>query len=218
MIIQTIGSVYPLPLRIDKPNITPGRYNFKAASEDNISFVYLRDDVNPLPHTHIYGGQDQGYIQKEIPLTELAHAIVQDFLVSCMYARADAHPGLFHVSGEFSLDSAENREVLKRTIVAQDGYFREVIKEADRTWAQLPDPTQIDELHRMAAKYHGVTREWSIEPGLSTKACEGCGTVVRSFAVICPQCSWILRPDQFDPSKFAMSRRPSKQKAQDITR
>lgn len=203
MILRTVVSIYPLETKISKPNIVPSMFKFPASSEENRSYYKFTDEEKAQPYTHVYGGSDTGWIRRDIPVKKVAESVVNDFIGSCMYVDSGCHPGFFHVQGDFSLDVPEHKEALSKAIQAQDAYFRAVVRVADSLWAQLPDPMQIGDLHRTAAKYHGVTREWSVEPGLTTKTCPGCGSVVRSFAVICPTCSFILRPDKFDPANFA---------------
>jgi hypothetical protein len=78
---------------------------------------------------------------------------------------------------------------------------------ADDDWKRTRQHKFISNLARVAAKVLKQEREWSITPQeVGQINCPSCNSFVSSKAVVCGNCNYILKTEEFDPSRYAAAR------------
>jgi hypothetical protein len=94
----------------------------------------------------------------------------------------------------------------------RDAWYHQLIAEADEMWARGHSYREISDMHRRAAKFMKLDREWAYVPERSVD-CPACGEKVRAGVALCRHCGATLdaeRAAKFFPNgprdKFAHTR------------
>ena len=196
-----IVSLYPFKLDIEKNSIEPSRWIIPKGSKESPAVVPVADGKYQY-----YVDSDRGYQEMLLPAAQIAESVVKDFLVSCLHAGPDSHPGLFWVPEPFNPET--HLEQAKKALDAQEKYFKNLIRIADSDWSRAPNPSMIGEIQKVAARYFGLKREWALEPGEDTRMCPMCSVTVKSFAVVCPQCRYVLQPKKYERMRDRVASEP----------
>lgn len=129
-----------------------------------------------------------------ISAREIAADIIQDL----------AQHGIFVCGGERPSEAE-----LSAAREMRDGWYRQLIVEADEMWARGHSYREISDMHRRAALAMKLDREWAYVPQRSVE-CPACGEKVRAGVAICKHCNAVLdseRAAKFFPNgpreKFA---------------
>ena len=123
----------------------------------------------------------------EISAREIAEDIIQDLEQHGIFVCASERPT--------EAELAAAREV-------RDGWYRQLIAEADEMWARGHSYREISDMHRRAATFLKMEREWAYVPQRSVE-CPACGGQLRSGVAICKHCGATLdaeRAAKFFPS------------------
>ena len=157
-----------------------------------------------------YVGQGSGddntdFIRREVNPDELADSVVRDFTTSSIEYSDVGAPGLFWVPGEFDVDNQEHKDRIKSAYVSQEKWFERLVSLADADWSRLQDPRHVSDLQRFAARHFNLDRDWAIEPSKDTIVCDMCATSVKAYAVLCPNCGYVLNEEKFEANRHRFS-------------
>jgi hypothetical protein len=83
------------------------------------------------------------------------------------------------------------KEELASAAVRRDAFYVRLISEADVMWARGHSYREISDLHRRAAIFLGMEREWAYVP-LRMVDCPACGEKVKPGVAVCKHCHAIL--------------------------
>lgn len=194
----TIVSIYPATYNDPKPGLVPNSFEVQG-SEDAITptFTIIPDDCVIIKDIPLEENPDQRRILIPESAERVARAVVWDFIRACRLADNDIHPGIFFVVGppvvnQNDLQRRYSAE-FEHAAIAQAGWFEALVKEADDMWHRFRQFRSIDALHRMAAKFTGVKREWSIKiQAANLKACVFCTSEINDAAIVCPVCHQVV--------------------------
>lgn len=73
----------------------------------------------------------------------------------------------------------------------RDAWYRQLVSEADEMWARGHSYREISDMHRRAAHFMKLEREWAYVPQRSVE-CPACGEKVRAGVAICKHCNAVL--------------------------
>ena len=111
-----------------------------------------------------------------ISAREIAADIIQDLGQHGIFVCANERPS------EAELRAA--REV-------RDAWYGRLVTEADEMWARGHSYREISDMHRRAALFLKLDREWAYVPQRSVE-CPACGEKVRAGVAICRHCNAVL--------------------------
>ena len=83
------------------------------------------------------------------------------------------------------------KEELASAAARRDAFYVRLISEADVMWARGHSYREISDLHRRAAIFLGMEREWAYVP-LRMVDCPACGEKVKPGVAVCKHCHAIL--------------------------
>lgn len=202
---MTYTIIYGCPLDFNefKPGSNPARFIIAAAQRD--------ENGNAMPEVlHIFDGDRPYYIDYErgsipIPVSakEVAEAIVADYIRAAMFADGAVHPAIFCTPGEFSKDEVEEDEDLmeefKRQLESQTLWFKRLAKEADDDWQKNRQHKNISIVHRKAAEWLSLEREWAKEANPNDIVpCVFCTSHISRSAIVCPVCTNVLDKARYE--------------------
>ena len=193
--MNTLVSIYPFPIREFKPGLFPSQFNLEPGSVDDPQFLEVGEAFY-----YRYAG-DGEYIPIPLNENELAESIVSDFCKTSIEYADNGRPGLFWVEGSFDLENPEHQQAVVIAYEQQKEWFERLIQLADADWARMQDPRHISDVQRRAAKEFGLDKPWALQPSKDTQTCEMCGTTSKAFAVLCPQCGYILNEEKYEANK-----------------
>lgn len=94
--------------------------------------------------------------------------------------------GIFVCAG-----SRPTEEELAAAAARRDAFYVRLVSEADVMWARGHSYREISDLHRRAAIFLGMEREWAYVP-LRMVDCPACGEKVKPGVAVCKHCHAIL--------------------------
>ena len=201
----SIVSLYPFDIRIENDAVFPSIFDIpkghvELGGKNATPAVLLLGD-GQIQH---YLDVSRGNIMMGYPAEKIASSLVRDYLESVLYTDKDAHPAIFWLDEPFNPE--KHVEFAREAVLKQENFYRKLIRIADAAWAESQNPMLITDTQKVAASYFGEKKDWALEPGEDTKMCTTCGITLRSFAVICPGCGFILKPRTFEKIKHRFYR------------
>ena len=196
----SIVSFYPYDVRVENDALYPSIYDIPKGHVElggknaTPSVVSIGDG-----QVQYYTDVNRGNILMGYPAEQIAKSLVEDYLRAVIYTDENAHPAIFWTDEPFNPE--KHVELAKEAVLKQENFYRKLIRIADASWAESQNPMLITDTQKVAVSYFGEKREWALEPGEDTKMCRMCGINIRSFAVICPGCGFILKPQTFEKNK-----------------
>lgn len=202
MSVATIVSGAPFALCETHPQCVP--YEIKLAPADfmngGLSVCVIKDGYHGL-----YIDEKRGFAEIPDDGKALAERTVSDMLRSQLVYDPAIHPAIFTVAGEHTETSVKKEfpAIVQRELDAQRKWFVVLVQRADVSWAKGQKLEEISDLHRSAARFLNLQRDW-VDYGPDTMAnCPACFTLVRKQAAICYACRAIVNAEKYQTIKFA---------------
>ena len=197
----TVVSLFPKSVDAHKPGLFPNRFLIPASDGKNVVVYHVDDkcfNTRTIP-------TEEDPIRRTLIIPEsadvIAASIVNDEIRSSFLADEDCSPALFwksrvwspeQIELEFSLDLANAKEKQYR-------WFDKLLRDGDDNWQTYRKHIAINDLHRMAARFLGVEREWAKKPRPAhLKECRFCTSMIPDAAVVCPECKQVVDKEKFD--------------------
>jgi zinc-ribbon domain len=117
---------------------------------------------------------------RRFPFTISAREIAQDIVQDL-----DVH-GIFVCDG-----ARPTAEELQAAREKRDGWYHNLVSEADTMWARGHSYREISDMHRRAALSLGTAREWAYVAQAMVE-CPACGERVKASAAVCKHCGAVL--------------------------
>lgn len=202
----TIVSVFQQDYVHKIPGVYPGDYLIPAAKPNDFS-------VTRVPVSQFY--VDSGEGTPKFPViqdpSDVSKSIVFDIRRAFIESNDEAHPGMFAIDGWINkdpdkitpVDIAEYKKKiadlysteLAQERKAQELWAKRLVTKADDDWAKFRSQRAISDLHRWAAKYLGLNREYtSLDKLTETVECPACGLNIKQGVAICFNCKAVLDP------------------------
>jgi hypothetical protein len=121
---------------------------------------------------------------RRFPFAISAHEIAADIIQDL------TQHGIFVCAGERPSETE-----LSAAGAMRDAWYRQLINEADEMWARGHSYREISDMHRRAAIFMKLEREWAYVPQRSVE-CPACGEKVRAGVAICKHCKAVLDSDR----------------------
>lgn len=190
--VSTVFSIYPKDIHETKVTLMPSEYFIPAGSFENPSRLLV---------TSASWWKE---IDENQPLLEIANnsqliaeSICKDHNNSRLGFNPDAHPGLFFIEGDISVDDLKKKynRVLLNAKAKQDNWYKDLVNLADSLWAASNgNPISIAEEMRIGARELGYTgRDWmKAFVMVANIVCDACGEPRNPRYPVCPHCHAVV--------------------------
>lgn len=202
MSVATIVSGAPFLICETHPQCVPYEIRIPPAKfmEGGLSTLVIEDGYHGL-----YIDEKRGFMDIPDEGMALANRTVTDILSSQFLFDPDAQPAVFWVPG--ALTEAEVKikhpEKVKAALDRQHKWFEVIVRRADAAYNKNHNMAEISDLHRNAAQFLGLERDWVDRSPGSMIPCPACYTMVRKVAAICYACRAIVNEDAYSKIRFA---------------
>lgn len=200
----TVVSLVPFDIREEKPGLIPNSF-FIPASDMKFPQV---SKVGTARH-YVYLDQDRGHLAVRTPSTEVAAAIVRDYVTSQAKVDTDSQPALFWLPEDLTgTDVLKNhRDLVIEALEKQSKWFTRICQQADDDWQRYHLNTVVSDVQRKMAQILGWNPEqhqW-MSPNLTSvgSRCPACGEMAMMGAIICSHCRCILDRERYSELQFA---------------
>jgi hypothetical protein len=206
--VTTIVSVAPFDIEEMKPGLVPSVFKIAAVQQYDVGFElcyvgYNLQKKKPENVFHYwYIDETRGSVVVPQPSRQIAESIIEDYCRAQVAQTTEARPGMFAVDGFIPRDKVDKEcamqlmEARKR----QKNWFLALVMMADKDWSKNHRHDLILDTMRFAARQLGLEREWLFESSMNR--CPGCRSNIDAAAIVCGTCGWILKPQEYDASKF----------------
>lgn len=191
----TVLSILPFDITERKVGVFPPEYLIPGAKK--------LGDVGSLivqgVFTFVYIDMDRGSQRRDYMPMTVAESIVQDYVSAQVYQTPDAKPGLMAVDGFYNdmktIKTVFDRE-LTNLAAMQTRWFKLIYERGNDEWIRSGKQARsLNELHKAAADYLGLTPEWmNVSNADVMIKCPACRTSVSTEAAICFSCKTVLNP------------------------
>src|SRR5215831_6767885 len=192
----TVVSLVPFEIREEKPGLIPSSFYLPASDMKTPSIL----KVGTARH-YVYLDQDRGHLPVRTPSTELATAIVRDYITAQQRVDPEAQPALFWLPGALTAHDVlkEYSDRVLEALLRQSSWFVAVCQQADDDWTKYHRHTVVSDIQRKMAQILGWNpeqHEW-MSPNVTAigTRCPACGTLAMMGAAVCSQCQCILDPE-----------------------
>jgi hypothetical protein len=201
----TIVSMVPFLISEFKPGIYPGRFVINSC-------------LNPMkPETLVvgtsvhfiaqYNGNDElpSHVVKTIS-KDIAMCIVKDYMSGQMDVNTDCHPALTWVADKLTgKEFVEKYPKLHLELQKKQlAWFVKLVQRADNDWNRYKNHLVVSENQKFAARALGVEKEWLISNSAEVPVkCIACLSRCDPNAIICMNCRYILKPEEYKKLTFA---------------
>lgn len=186
---STLVSIYPRPINIKNPTLTPGRWYIPPGSMEDPAIVVIGPsswfrDVS----------LDEPLIEIVQTSVQIAESLVKDYLNGVFACNmVDSMPGFFFIPGKNTVKQVKEdySDLLQAALNHQLNYYRSLIKFADALWARSNgNPLAIADEMRLAAKTLGIQdRDWMKDhANVDMVRCFACGAFKNPDYPICQTC------------------------------
>ena len=177
-----------------KPGIVPSFYIIEAAPElGKFSLTYIDNGK----HTYVPP-------LSETPMTisilseEIANAVVNDYVLSCIARGEGAQPGIFAIEGKWSEKGLhdEHQDLLDKYDMLHRGWLVNLIRMADEDFIKSGRSARaISDMQRIAARILNQDREWNLSVETLSSSCPFCKASVHPDAIKCATCGETIKQD-----------------------
>ena len=211
----TVVSIFEKDIIHKIPGLYPGDFLIPAATRGDIS-------VMNVPKTQFY--IDSGIDTPRFPVvqdpSDVSKSIINDVCRAYIEVGPDRRPGIFAIDGwiekpkdkitvkDIEEYKAKIKELYKPQLEQakkyQENWARRLVTVADDDWNKFHSHRAISDLHRWAAGYLGLNRDYtSLEKQFETAECPACGLNIRQGVAICFNCKAVLDPEK--AKKFGLA-------------
>lgn len=202
MSVATIVSGAPFRICETHPQCVPYEIVVPPADFLNggLSVCVIKDGYHGL-----YIDDKRGYAEIPDEGVALAERTVQDILKAQLINDPLAHPAIFSVRGEHTEETIKKEfpAVVKEQLEAQRKWFVVLVQRADVSWAKGQKLEEISDLHRSAARFLNLQRDWVDYGPDAMSNCPACYALVRRQAAICYSCKAIVNMEKYREIQFA---------------
>jgi hypothetical protein len=188
-----IASIFPLPLRADRPY--NGRTFYEIAAVENQNEIQTVRVQNAMENVYVGNGK---YNAQPVFADDIAKDVLNEFSTGYVGQESGQGPGVWICSGP-----APNAEEIEVARGRQTAYFDFLCQQAQGLHIEGKG-NQITELHRRAARWLGYeTFEWLEHmKQKALKECPNCFSSIDARATVCPVCTRdvvVAAPQQAEP-------------------
>lgn len=197
--VATIVSLQPFAIKESRPGLSPGEFDLAPGSPEEPQFLVVRKG-----QIRMMDQDFRPFLVDEDPM-KIAEDVCMGHNSSLIGYGPDASAAVFAVPGECTTKDKLLREHKKQydeAVKKQNEYFKVIIGMADDDWKRSRQLRHIGDLHRAAARFMSVDREWlQTDIGSQTK-CPACMSTVSKLAAVCFACQAILDEQKYAKLKF----------------
>jgi hypothetical protein len=198
----TIVSGAPFQLLETHPQCVPYEIKVPPAKfmEKGLSVCVLEDGKHGL-----YIDEKRGYMDVHDDAIGLAERTVNDILIAQVIYDPETHPAIFWVPGVHTEESVKRMfpDLVEQNLKSQQRWFETLVRRADAAFNKNHNMAEISDLHRAAAQFLGLERDWCDRSPGSMISCPACMTLVRVTAAICYSCKAIINEERYAKIRFA---------------
>lgn len=203
--MATVVSILPIELGPDvlmKPGLRPGMFTIPACKDWEKDFVFIK--VPMCEHSYLPPLADKAIT---IPVldTEVARAIVEDYINSCLSIAQDSRPGLFWFAENLNKEQIKTQKVkeLAEARGLQKQWFIHLVELADRDYSKTGHAMSVSDTQKLAATHLNLQRPWNVTLASLDTRCPVCQQMVRPDAIVCQSCRAVLKPEEYKKFQFA---------------
>ncbi len=178
-----------------KPGINRGNFNIPAAKQGDFEILHVLDSFFDQPMVGV-----NRPLRVPQPGEDIARSVVMDFCNTVIESSPEAHPGLGWVVGKLSKAEilSKHKAKIDDITAKQLNWFRKLIQEADAIYEKHRDARLLSDLHRKAADYLKIERNWNKDYSsvVQFKDCPSCHKPIHPDTVRCPECHAILNKEK----------------------
>lgn len=153
----------------------------------------------------MYIDEKRGFAEMPDEGQALAERTVRDILTAQVIWDPEAHPAVFWVPGKWTAAQVLEKfgDKVKDELEKQKAWFEILVRRADAAFNKNHNMAEISDLHRAAASYLGLERDWVDRSPGSMIPCPACYTMVRNVAAVCYACKAIINEEKYKKIRFA---------------
>lgn len=197
----TIVSGAPFTVLETHPQCVPYEIRVPAAKflEGGIETLVLNDG-----HHALYIDWKRGFIDVPDDAIGLAERTVRDVLQAQFLFDPTAHPAIFFIPEALTPAQVKQnyKNVVDEMLARQRKWFETLVRRADVSYNKNQNLAEISDLHRSAALFLGLEREWCDRSPGSMIQCPACFTLVRKAAAVCYACKAIIDIEKYKTIQF----------------
>lgn len=200
--LATIVSGAPFQICETHPQCVPYEIKLPPAKfmEGGLVTLVIEDGYHGL-----YIDEKRGYMDIADEGVELARRTVNDILGAGVINDPNARPAVFFVKDRHDEASVKKTypELVKKELELQSRWFEVLVRRADAAYNKNHNMAEISDLHRNAAQFLGLERDWCDRSPGSMIPCPACYSMVRKVAAICYACRAIVNEEAYKKIRFA---------------
>lgn len=202
MSLATIVSGAPFQILETHPQCVPYEIRLAPAKfmEGGLETLVLSDGYHAL-----YMDWERGFRDMPDDAIGLAERTVRDILQSQVLFDVTAHPAIFWIPEALTAEDVKKRfpAVVEESLAKQRRWFETLVRRADASYNKNHNLAEISDLHRSAALFLGVERDWCDRSPGSMINCPACFTMVRKAAAVCYSCRAVIDTEKYKKITFA---------------
>lgn len=205
----TIVSVYPRPIKENKPMVHPSVWEMPALPVEKINTDF---NISVVAPTSWWKEMEDGQPWLEIVTNSMimADSWIKDYCKMLGVEWGVRQPGLFWVPGKhnkISIQTYKNEltgetfeQLLAKARRLQEEFYKEIVRLADVMWARTNgNPLTISDDARLGAEILGVSKHkaWMQDfKAYELSNCKACGHMINPMYPICSNCRAIVNEDR----------------------
>jgi len=203
----TVVNLIPRELFEEKPHMLPATFKVPAAPSGGISVFHVEEGIHYVPNPIIDEGKPGSSFKITTSAEEMARSICEDYVTAQIALDEGAQPGIFWVRGRLGVKEVMeiHKDKVEEYRVKQKAWFLNLVAMADADWRKNHNMLAVSDLQRMAARELNINKEWvDFNPEIPVM-CPACQTALKPEAVVCFNCKFIVKPEEFKKMQFATS-------------
>jgi len=198
----TIVSLIPFQIDEEKPGLVPKTYRIPPCVGGIPQVLHVT-----TARSYIQLDDERPAIVSRTPASDLARAIVRDYIDGQMCVSEDCLPGLGWLPGKLSATEILTKHVDFITKLREQNrrWFAALVRVADDDWNRYHSHKAISDFQRSACNSLSLTREWNVDVVEISKmvTCPSCGSSAKPEAATCGFCRCVLDEAKFEKLKYA---------------
>lgn len=191
----TVVSLLPVKLSEVKPHLFPGQFDIPACPKGEIVVIHVGESHHFIPDVF----DEKRNYKVVTPPHEMARSICEDYGTALVGTDSDAGPALFWVHQRLSdIQVAEKHpKLISFFQERQKRWFDNLISMADADWEKNKNRMAVSDLQRVAAKYHGQTKDWVNITPMENMPCVFCKVMISVDSIKCFNCKEVVNPEAY---------------------
>lgn len=200
--VCTVISLVPFAINEFKPGVHPRRYDIPASVDGKPQVLVVRTGIS-----FVSVADGRPALQMTSGSTDIARAVVDDYIGAQMGVDEGATPGLTWVNGEWTAEQVVEKfpDLLKELRERNNQWFLRLVRTGDDDWARYHAHRVISDMQRTACKLLNLERDWKVEVKELPKGvrCPGCGSISVVGTAVCGICKCVLDKELHAKLTFA---------------